>query len=101
MPIQSANPAIEPQARLLADDNRRAEPDITASVQVPCGRTSPARVSSLLSRPAEPGESDLDRCRQVLIDDQHQLAPGVPLFDHAVCLRGVLPEVAGLHSDRQ
>lgn len=29
MPIQHMNPVIEQQARLLAEDNRRAEPDIT------------------------------------------------------------------------
>jgi hypothetical protein len=28
MPVQHVNPAIERQARVLADDNRRAEPDI-------------------------------------------------------------------------
>ena|SRR5687768_17180764 len=29
MAVQNVNPTIERQARLLADDNRRAEPDIT------------------------------------------------------------------------
>jgi len=29
MPVQHINPAIEKQARLLAEENRKAEPDIT------------------------------------------------------------------------
>ena len=35
MPVQNANPAIEQQARLLADDNRRAEPDIARVFWLP------------------------------------------------------------------
>src|SRR6266567_571593 len=38
MPVQPVNPAVEQQARLLAEDNRRAEPDIEKTFWFPDDR---------------------------------------------------------------
>lgn len=35
MPVQNVNPVIERQARLLADDNRKAEPEISRVIWFP------------------------------------------------------------------
>ena len=37
--------------------------------------------------------------REVIIDDEGELALGMPAFDHTVRLRGVMPVIASLHGD--